>query len=306
MQKFIEKNKFLLEIKPDELKRSFQRLKRLNFSVSDIKMHPTLLTQSDYKLQNNYQRLQEVGFSEVTAYRLANIRKMMTKSVHFNQTFNFLPKNINVLENIHSVAKVPYVANDYLTYEREMQLEAIHRMALRNYMLNHIKYAPPDLDEMYFHYPALKVRSLQSIHQSALLLEETYKTAVNQLPRFVLIMQPEEIQEMLNEETVCGIDIRNIMILGKNCNLMRLREIQLILRAHKIPEYVLTFTPKLFFMNVDTLQDRIRTISKLKRGPEFLQHIAIGKVIWSMERLRIYAKSKKMRFSTIFNDKFVE
>lgn len=305
-EKFIKKNKFLLEIKPDELRKSIRRLKRLNLPLSDIKMHPTLLAESEFRLQNNYQRLQEVGFSEVTAYRLANTKKIISKSVHFNQTFNFLPKNINILKNIYAVAKVPYGANESMTYEREMQLESVHRMALRNYMLNHIKYTPSDLDEMYFIYPNLKYRSLQSIHQSALLLQEAYKTAINQLPRSILIMQPEEIQELLDVGTVCGIDVLKVMILAPKCTLARIKETQIVCYTYRIPEYVLTFTPKLFFINADTLQDRIKKICKLKRGTEFLQHIAIGRVILSMERIQTFTKLKKIRFSTVFNDKFVE
>lgn len=304
--KFVSKNKFLLDIKPHELKKSLQRLKRLEYSVSDIRTHPTALLQNDFQLLNNFHRLKEVGFANVTLHRLANVKKIMSKSVHFNQTFNFLPKNINILQHIHSVAKVAYTPNDNMTYEPEMQLETVHKIALRNFMLNHIKYSPPILDEIYFKYPGLGVRSLGSIQQSATLLEGAFKTTINQLPQYILTMQPEDIQEMLDEGTVCGIDVRNVMVSSRRCNLERIREIQKIFHSYKIPEYVLGLTPILFSMNFDTLRERIDTICKLKRANEFLNHIDIGKVISIMGRLRICTDSRNMQFGDVFNDDFVE
>lgn len=289
------------------MKKSFRRLKRLNFSICDIRTHPTVLLQSDFELLNNFQRLHEIGFSEVTVYRLANIRNILSKSVHFNQCFNFLPKNINIIEHIYMVAKVPFETDDDNTqYDNEIQLSEIHRMALRSYMINCIGYTSSCVDEIWNNWPFLKVRSLQSLVESRQLLENIYKIPTNQLPKHIFSMHPEEIEELLVADNVSGIDVRNIMTIGPKCNLTRIKEIQMICEAHKVPQYALAFSPKLFFMNVDTLKSRLNQIRKLKQGNEFLQHISIGKVILSMGRLKLYTKSEKMRFNSVFNHTFVK
>lgn len=306
--KFMEKNKFLLQVKPDELRKSFRRLKRLNFDTCDIKIHPKVLLQSEFQLLNNYQRLLELGYTDVTVYRLANIKDILSKSVQFNQSFNFLPKNINVLENIFTVAKVPLDPKTIDTsYDREMRLEAIHRQALRSYMLNSIKYSSADIDEIWLNYAGLKnTRSLQSIHQSRQLLEDFYQVPVTELPKFILLMQPEEIEELQTQGNVSGVDVRDLMILQAKCNLARIREIQIVCASYKIPDYAIAFAPKLFFMNIDTLRSRINRICKLEKGKEFLQHVAVGRLLCSMGRLEIYAKANRMRFNSLFNDNFVK
>lgn len=304
--KLVDKNRFLLQIQPNEMKKSFKTLRKLNFQTSDIKTHPRLLLQSEFQLINNFQRLQEVGFLEVTAYRLANVKKIMSKSMHFNQCFNFLPSNLNVLQSVFAVAKVPIEPFDENAYDREMKLEAIHRIALRQYMLKQIEYTSLDIDEIWHYFPALKMRSLQSIDKSARLLETAYNTRVKHLPKFILNMQPEEIEELLDTATICGTDVKKIMTLAPKCNLTRIKEIQTICWSYKIPDYALAYSPKLFYVNFNTLRERLNLISKLKQANEFFQHVAIGKVILCIDRVKAYVESKKMDFDAIFNDTFVE
>lgn len=304
--KLIEKNSFLLDIEANEIKKSFQALRKLNFPSIDIKIHPNLLLQSDSQLINNFQRLQEVGFAEVTAYRLANIKKIMSKSVYFNQCFNFLPSNVNVLQNIFTVANVPCQPIVENAYDRDMKLEVVHRMALRQYMLNHIDFKPPHIDEMWHYYPVLKTRSLQSIDKTVKLLEKFYNKPVNKLPKHLLIMQPEEIEDLLEVKQICGVDVREIMSMAPKCNLSRIQEIQIICCSYTIPEYALAYTPKLFFVNSDTLRDRLNRISKLKRANEYFKHAAIGKLILNIDRIKTYVKTKKMDFDAVFDDVFVE
>lgn len=288
------------------MKKSFQALRKLHFPTSDIKIHPNLLLQSDHQLINNFQRLQEVGFAEVTAYRLANIKKIMSKSVYFNQCFNFLPSTVNVLQNIFTVANVPCQQIVENAYDRDMKLEVVHRMALRQYMLNHIEFTPPHIDEMWHYYPVLKTRSLQSLSKSVELLEKSYNKAINKLPKHLLIMQPEDIKELLEVKTIYGVDVREIMTMAPKCNLSRIEEIQIICRSYGIPDYALAYSPKLFFVNFDTLKNRLNRISKLKRANTFYKHAAIGKLILNMDRIKTYVETKKLDFDAVFDDLFVE
>lgn len=289
------------------MKNSIRRLKRLNFSSNDIKTHPSVLQQTDFQLLNNFQRLQEVGYTNVTTYRLANIRKILSKSVHFNQCFEFLPRDINILENIYTIAKVSFkfTEND-IKYDNEMRLKDVHMIALRSYMLNHIEYTSDDIDAILHHYPTLKCRSLQSIDESKKLLEDLYNVPITQLPKFILIMQPEEIKELIAAETVSGIHVKNIMTLAVRCNLARIRKIQIICSSYKIPDYVIAFAPLLLCMNVDTLRSRIEQIRKLEQSNEFLQHVAIGKLILSMGRFKSYGISQGKSFDSFFNATFVK
>lgn len=304
--KLLIKNRFLLEIPPKKMIKSFQALKKLYFEKRDIKTHPKLLLQSHYELINNFQRLQEVGFHEVTAYRLANTREIMSQSVHFNQCFNFLPENRNILQNIFSVAMVSTEPIDQTAYDRDMKLGTVHRSALRNYLLHRIGYSIKDIDEIWLNYSSLKNRSLQSIDKTTRLLEQIYDMPMKNLPKLSLTMNPTEIEELLQIGTICGVDVRKIMILAARCNAERLKEIQRICHSYNVPDYVLVHSPKLFFLNYDTLESRLNVISRLKRPNEFLRHVGIGRVILCMDRLRAYLNSKRLNFNAIFNDTFIE
>lgn len=288
------------------MKKSLQQVKKLNFQSSDVKTHPDMLLQSEYQLANNFQRLHEVGFTDVTAYRLANFRKILSKSVYFNQNFNFLPKSVNVIENTFKIAKIPLTSDDHTTYDVEMPLEAVHRLAIRNYMINRTKFTNQELDEISYHYPAFKTRSLQSIDTSVRLLENLYNIPVRQLPKFILNFQPDEIEQLVASETVSGIDVRSLMTMGPTCNLARINEIQAICQSYKLPEYAIAYSPLLFTMSPDTLKERLDTLGKLSRAKEFVQHVAIGRVILAMRRLNSHLLSQKMAFDSVFNDNFVE
>lgn len=306
-KKFIQRNRFLLQIEPDKMRKSFQALRQLNFLHSDIKIHPRVLLQTDYQLINNYQRLQEVGFNNVTTYRLANVKKFFANSIYYNQSFNFLPKDINILEQIFSVAQVPIaLQTNQMAYEREMKLIAVHQMALRLYLLDHVEYTAMEIDRLFHYFPALKLRSLQSIDKTAKLLMEIYNVPVKSLPRSILAMQPEDIIEIMKMEEHFGIDVRKVMLNRPGCTLSHIQEIQQICWSFNIPNYALKYTPKIFNANVDKLKERLNTISKLKRADEFFRNVAIGRVILGIERIRTYATSKNVDFDSIFNDAFVE
>lgn len=287
------------------MRKSFQALQKLHFEKRDIQIHPKLLLQSYYELINNFQRLQEVGFREVTAYRLAHANELMSQSVHFNQCFNFLPHR-NILHNIFAVAKVSTGPIDQSAYDRDMKLELVHQKALRKYMLDRIGYSDADIDNIWQNYAFMKSRSLQSLDKTTRLLESVYDTPMINVPKVALSMNPEDIEELLQMDTICGVDVRKIMTIEKKCNVERLENIQRVCHAYNVPDYVLAFAPKLFFVNVDTLKNRLNEISKLKRSNEFLQHVGIGRLIVCMDRLQTYVSLKGMKFSTVFNDSFVE
>lgn len=286
------------------MKKSIQQLRRLNFQASDIKTHPNILLQTDFQLLNNFQRLHEIGFTEVTAYRLLNVGKIMSKSQDFNQSFNFLPKNINIIQNTFAIAKIPF--DDEIIYSKEMSLEFIHRMALRHYMHTHIEYTTFDIDRIWDRYPILKKRSLQCIVETVQLLENIYNIPIKQLPKFILTKQPDKIGELLDAGHVSGVDVKTIMTIAPRCNLERLQEIQSICHSYNVPDYAIAFTPDLFTLNVDTLKERLEQIKNLKRGNEFLVHVAIGRLIMSLQRIHTYIKTRKKPFNVFFNDAFVE
>lgn len=304
--KLLTKNRFLLEIPPKKLRKSFQALRKLHFHQGDIKTHPKVLLQSHYELINNFQRLREVGFNEVTAYRLANIREIMTRSVHFNQCFNFLPPNQNILQNIFAVAKVPTEPIDATAYDRNMKLEEVHQKALRKYMLDRIGYSNEDIDDIWHNYSIVRNRSLKSIDQTTRLLEAVYDTPMKHLAKHSLTMNPEEIEELLKIDTICGINVRKIMSVIPRCNVERLREIEKICFAYDVPDYVLAFSPKLFSVNSNTLENRLNMISKLQRPNRFLQHVAIGRLILCMDRLRTYLESTSLDFDSVVNESFIQ
>lgn len=308
--KLLNKNDFLLLIKPEQLKKSFQRLRKLKFETTDIKIHPSILLQDEYELLNNFQRLQEVGFKEVTAYRLANVRHIMSNCVQFNESFNFLPKNPNIVKNIFMVANIPVGEMNETKYDPEITLKAVHQMALREYFIQRHGYKSSEIDGMLQQHSILKLRSLQSIVKTAKMLENIYNTPVKNLNHCMLTMQPEEIEELLVSGSTLAlesnIDVRKVMTLGAKFNLTRIKEVQMICSPFKIPDYVIAFSPKLFYMNYDTLRERLDHLSKLKQAEAFFQHVTIGRVIINMGRIRSQMKSMKMDFNTSFNDTFVE
>lgn len=286
------------------MKKSIQQLRRLNFQDSDIRTHPNILLQTDFQLLNNFQRLHEIGFTEVTAYRLVYAEKIMSKSQNFNQSFNFLPKNINIIKNTFAIAKVLF--DDEITYSKEMPLEFIHRMALRHYMHMHIQYTTFDIDTIWDRYPKLKKRSLQSIVESVQLLENIYNIPIKQLPKFILTIQPDKIGELIDAGNVSGLDVKTIMTIAPRCNLERLQEIQSICHSYNVPDYAIAFTPDLFTLNVDTLKERLEQIKNMKRGNEFLVHVAIGRLIFAMRRIQKYIKERKKPLNVVLNDAFIE
>lgn len=308
--KLLNRNDFLLEIKPEHMKKSFERLKKLNFEMSDIKIHPSILLQDESELLNNFQRLQEVGFKEVTAYRLANVRNIMSNSVEFNESFNFLPKNLNIVQSIFTVANIPVEMVHETKYDRDIALKAVHQLALRRYMIQQLGYKSSDIDAMWSQHSNLKARSLQSIVETARILEKIYGMPVRDLSKYMLTMQPGDIEELLAAETELAlesdIDIRKVMALGPKCNLTRIKEIQKICSPYKIPNYVTRFSPKIFYINFDTLTTRLNQLSKLKRADEFFQHVTIGRVILNLGRIQTQMKFMKMDFDTAFSDTFVE
>lgn len=301
----MNKNKFLTKIKPHELKKSIKTLKELEFHSSDIKTHTKILLQSPDQLRNNFQRLNEVGFSLVTAHRLSNCKQIMSNSVHFNQCFHFLPKDIDIIQNIFAVAKVPIEVERFM-YKPFNELNTVHRIALNFYMQKRAFFTNDEIVHILKKFPSIKSRSIKSIEQTVQLLENAFDIPVRKIPRFLLQKQPEEIKQILDLEHVCDIDIRTIIRLQRRCSVKQIQANKIVLDRYNVPYYSVKKNKYIFCLHPDTLNARLKTISNVTRSSEFMQHIGIAKLVCRMGQLEKYAASNNLDFGTMFNERFIE
>lgn len=230
----------------------------------------------------------------------------MQASVHFNECYNFLPKTGNIIENAFQVANIPMRTEDETQYSNKMKLETVHRMAIRNYLIHHINCSSKEVDTMWYYYPSQRTLSLQNISCTVQILEDMFNTSIDRLPRHLLVHHAEDLVELRNEGSICGIDIRELMLLLPRCNVTRLKELRNVCYLYNLSDYAIAFSPRLFQMNVDTLSERLKNIAKLSRSQEFFRHAAIGRLITSMGQLTNYLESEQMHFWDTFNDTFVE
>lgn len=303
--KLISKNKFLTKIKPHVLKKSIKTLKELEFHSSDIKTHTKILLQSSDQLRNNFQRLNEVGFNLVTAHRLTNCKQIMSNSVHFNQCFHFLPKDIDIVQNIFTVANVPIEVDQFM-YKPTNELNTVHRIAFNLYMQKRALLTDAEIVEILRKFPSIKSRSIRSIEQTVQLLENAFDAPVRAIPRFLLQKQPNEIKQMLDLKYVCDIDIRTIIRLQKSCSVEQIQANKIVLDRYNVPYYSVKRYKEVFCMHPETLSARLETLSNVSRSSEFMQHVGVAKLLCCMGQLEKYANSNDLEFSTMFNERFIE
>lgn len=288
------------------MRTSIKALKQLKYRSVDIQTHPKLLMQNDDILVNHYHRLLEIGFSNITAHRLVIYKDIMESSVYFNERINFLPKNIDILRNIFNVANVSIIELDEtLTYEPTNSLASIYDIAMKYYLKKRWNIRPESINQLEKNYGSLQSRAISNIEETAQLLEQTFKTQAHLLSQHFISDRPHVIRQLLQLRTVCGIDIRSILRQRGTRNYERVKRVAAIAQTHNIPNYAMAFSKSLFVMQPEVIEEHLTSILKFPRSREFLQHIAIGKLISRMSQIQRKIDSMGLDYEKIFNERFI-
>lgn len=251
--------------------------------------------------------LKEIGYSTVTAHRLINFKTIMDNSVYFNESINFLPKNINIIKNIFIEANVSIDIDDSMVgYKPTFKQATVYDIALKYYLKKRLHLEPNDDGEFAKLYPSLQSRSISSIEKTAKMLEQAYNMPAHKLPKHFFREQPHTIQNLLGMGSIYGIDICSIISMTAFKGLDRLIEVAKIAERYEIPAYTMAFSKQLFYMQPNLLEEHLATLLKFPRGKEFLQHIAIGKLLLRMSRIRQRIESMNLDYTQTFNERLIE
>lgn len=289
---------------PDRLIDNIEVLRQLKFCLNDVLSYPRLLNSPPHQLQSRYEILQEIGFNDVTANRLINYNSILSGSIHHNQCFYFLPKHINVVENVIRVAQLPITdAIEAIRYESNDSVATIYRLIMVMYLKRRLQIS----DHRKY---AMNGRSLQSVEATIRLAEQNFDGGLESMSKVFIQYTPDQLKQLLGEKMVCGMDV--LQIVGSaNRNkrpftMERLQWIKDILRQYHVPEYSVCTLHFITRMGRQVTENGFKRIARLDGATRFLRHPFITQLVEKINTFEDYAMERGLDFDVIFDDRFVE
>lgn len=307
--KRILKSSGISTLDPDQLSDTIDELMKKNFNPFEVSAYPHILLKPSFIINDHCHILAEVGFNDLTAYRLHHCKQIMNNSVRFNVSFYSTPKHKNILQNIFEVADLPncwaFIQKFGINYKSTDSLYKIHKIATKIYLQHYLKLSDEEIAR-YMSSNIMKLRSIQGIRENAKLIEGSFeKPFSNNLYRYQFDMYPEQIRKLLNLEQVCGIDVRDLMTSAFVSSERYIRTMEII-KQYKIPNYVLRFCRRVFHLHPDTLATNLEIISQRVSDQNIFQHIGIGFLVVNINQLRSFMEKEEVDFDAAFNEDFIE
>lgn len=293
------------DIDSDQLKETIDLFEKKKFDLSIIKAYPELLNYRSYILNDFCHLLKELGFENVTASRLMNMKQIMSNSVSFNANFLFLRENKNIIQNILDAVPIPIEIQEIPTYETSDTLSSIHTKAFEIYVQKRLQISPDEVNEFKYLFVRKINRSILGIEHSLKLIEKSMEkpTSLRNCLKYALKLYPEQIVELTQ---INGINSRKLITWHTQVPVNRYLEIRKIIKKYNIPDYVIHYNTKVIKLSPDTVASNLKLISSQIKDKKYFEHVAFGHLIVNLSRFQNYMKQQKIDFKTTFDDKFVE
>lgn len=268
---------------PQEILQSIKVLKSLPFTKDEIVDQAYLLTIDKYILENQYLILNECGFPNITAKNLRNYYRIMSQSAHFNKCYNFLPKNINIVESIVQKSSINLEnITTIITYKERMPLKNIYSEIRKLYLKTKLNASDEDVEKVLKRCPSLKIRSLSNIEKTINMITNELEFPIERIKTSRLLQaQPNQLKKLIDTKELCGIDIRTIL---SNCvqitttNFDNILQIQKYIELFDIPQYAVQNYKRIFSMLPENFKRNVQEINQMKESSTLLKHPEILKV----------------------------
>lgn len=308
-----EKFKKLEIVSPVTLANSLNLLKSLKLERAEIRQFPDLLLCNASRLDNHYMRLRECGYHHITAHRLKNHDKIMSQSVHFNKSYNFLPPLTNVFESIALSARINLDEAEPFAYNERLPMREVHLAAAKIFLMQRLKISYSEVTRMFYRLPALKDRSIKSIGQNIDLFEHELKLPIDQIIQTNLLnawsLTTEKVVKM---RKLGGVDLQTFILAEPQVLTVEfdnIRDIDEIIAKYRISPNAVVYCKKIFRMHPETLRENLELIQRLSVEPhDVFQRHAILKLARNLNMIQRYLETYNCDAdrNQIELDKFIE
>lgn len=288
----------------DQINSSMEELFKLNYSAHDVIVHSKLLHSSAQQLRMRYEILREVGFNEVTPYRLDNYKSIMSQSVHHNQCYCFLPKHHDIVENICRVAGLQPRSYDRITYESSDSLTTIHQQVVKMYLMERLS-----IHDEQFNFPWTE-RSVRSFSETCQAIEASFEKNLSQLPRTIVRYAPDELRQLLEKKNGFGVDMQSLILrmesFQNHLTIERYEWFEALAERYGISDYSIWHCPNVIVMERRQLKANVERLASLPEPERFLGHPFAMRLVYDMNRFEKFSKANRLNFGRMFDMAFVK
>lgn len=287
----------------DTIISSVETLRNLNYSPNEIISQAALLKCSARQLRMRYEILMEVGFDNVTPYRLTNYNAIMSRSAQHNESYFFLPKHRNIVDNIQRVAGLPPDAFR-IVYDTSDSLATIHQSVTKKHLKKRLRILDGRIPFKW------RERSLSDFAATMQAIEQHFGENVAQLPRSMVRYAPGELEQLLSMGPAFGLDMRAVIKrIGSatiHLTVERCEWFEALARRYGIAGYSIYLWPHVVRMDPQRIQRHIDRIARLPEPEQFLRHPFVMRLVRDMERFEEFSAAKSLNFDDIFDATFAK
>lgn len=289
LEKFLRKYPSIRSRPPQKIKRSLEILKSLSIDAIDVKHYPNLLIFNEHQLENFYKKLSECGYEKIPPGLLSRYNVIMRQPIHLNKSFDFLPKQVNVVESIMHKTGLGIKLDDKFVYDERISMQTVYMQLMKFFLIQRL-----DLKEDHVLH-LLEERSFSNISIAAIaetidLLEKELGFDKERIGKAIYLkVYPRNLKNLLDLKRVFNLNIKEVI---SRCPVILIQdtgavlEVIKLLQDHRIPDYAVAMYPKVFAIAPQTLKQRLRDISELRHNELMLKHPNILKIIHYIERIK--------------------
>lgn len=263
------------------------------------------------RLRNFYMRLKECGYRQVTAHRLENHFTIMSRTVHFNKCYNFLPAELNIFENIVLSARIELPESYPFRYNERRTLREVYSAVTRIFLKQRLEITYTEVSRMFSRMPTLNNRSINYIGQMIDLLQHEFNYSIKRIIESKLLDgHLEVLEELVKRRHLCGVDVR--AILHSTPHLLRsysenILEIEKLIMDYRIPTSAVRCCKSIFTMHPNTVAANLRYIRELPLSLDAFENPLILRLTHELNNLKKYLDlCKSERQKRIPMEKFVK
>ena len=290
MFKMMPENKYLEDLKREEVIDIMQFFFDSGYNQNDLFKHRQILQNSYLTLRNRTKIYEECGF--VTPHNLSLLTKyiiVMNKSVDVLKKNKVIPMDLDLGNRLIKIAS-PDLSIELKT---DIPLKMFRKLVLNEILKFRLELNDSDIAKMWNCYSRMQHKSFESILEMLDLMENQVGLTKQKIRTnlYLLYGDPNNLKKYLKDfDKIAGMDIKEVLIMRPKiimCNAESTKLILSYLRKYEIPEMGLINCFELLTLSPNTILDRLMQLKKIKEFDVLITHPRVLRLVHYFNKAKI-------------------
>lgn len=266
----------------DDLRHSYEQLRKMNYQRSDVLQHPKVLAKNALTIYNHYHVLHEIGFRTVDIPAINRYISIINRSVDDLKSLALIDAQLDLPQRLADCLHVRL--DPQRKYDTAGPVRQLRRVVFNTFLTDHLRMSESEQTRIWSTYTNLRNKSFRSMYGAVQLCEQLVgmdRERIKQHP-YVLYADPDNIRQICALGTLGGIEARQLIwrrpkIMMTNCrNLLRVEQ---VIREFGVPDKAFASCVEIFTLSPQTVHERLCDLRKVREFEVLVNHPRVLRLV---------------------------